>query len=124
MQAEETKKFMEKLSDLIGDISSISSKVDEENKNLSEAMTSVVNGGSKDMEKGIVHLQKYTQQSLDNIRNQTASAQESLAGLEQISAASENIKDNIFKTRDLFNMFQEATRIVRVSNNSKQMNAL
>lgn len=108
----EYNKFMENLNNLIGAISAISSKVDEENKNLSEIMTNIVNGGSKDMEKGIVHLQEYIQESLDNIRNQTAGAEESLAGLEQISAASQNIKENIFKTRDTSN---EALSIANTS---------
>ncbi len=108
----EYNKFMGNLNELISAISAISSKVDEENKNLSEIMTNIVNGGSKDMEKGIIHLQQYIQESLDNIRNQTAGAEESLAGLEQISAASQNIKENIFKTRDTSN---EALEIANTS---------
>lgn len=106
MLGEEYNKFMIKLSELIESIIGISSKVDEENGKLALIMNDIVNGSensNENLEKGIVHLQEYIQISLDNIRNQTAAAEESLAGLEQISAASNNIKENIFETRDSSN---------------------
>jgi len=102
----EYNKFMEKLNELMKSISGISLKVDEENTKLSGIMNDIVHGSQEEnseMKKGIVHLQEYIQESLDSIRNQTAGAEESLAGLEQISAASEHIKQNIFSTRETSN---------------------
>ena len=103
--SEEYNKFMDRLNKLMKSITEISTRVDEENSKLSEIMHNIVHGADGkteyELEKGIVHLQEYIQESLDSIRNQTAGAEESLAGLEQIAAASGHIKENIFKTRDI-----------------------
>ncbi|MBN1469329.1 MAG: methyl-accepting chemotaxis protein [Fusobacteriaceae bacterium] len=119
--------FVEKLSDTIGDIISLTSDVVETNKVLNYSMDNLINGKNSSyysklndkIEDGIIQLNDSVANVLDNVRNQTASAEESLAALEEISATNENINNNIQATNKAFN---ETLNVAEAS--SKDMNKM
>lgn len=65
----------------------------DENSKLVIILESIVNGGTSI--KGVKQLVENIEHVLDNVRNQTASSEESLAALEEISATSHNLNDKI-----------------------------
>ncbi|MGM0509480.1 MAG: methyl-accepting chemotaxis protein [Fusobacteriota bacterium] len=111
-----TKHFEETISN----IKILASNVESDNILLSKVMDNLIEGKSSDyyrdldhgLNEGIIHLKKYIEEVLDNVRNQTASTEESLAGLEEISATSGDIK-NI--TQDASESSREAIKIAKRS---------
>ncbi|MBP6407650.1 MAG: methyl-accepting chemotaxis protein [Fusobacteriaceae bacterium] len=65
----------------------------DENNKLVNTLESLVNGTNN--VKGVKHLVENIEKVLDNVRNQTASSEESLAALEEIAATSHNLNDKI-----------------------------
>lgn len=104
--AEEFNSFMINLNDVIKNIKELSNVVENENKELLYSIDNIVKGNeskydSKDnIENGILQLDKYVEDVLDNVRSQTASSQESLAGLEEIAASSVAIRRSTDETKD------------------------
>ncbi len=104
-------------------LKSIQGKVDfivQENtgivENLSDITTESVN------KNGIVHLVKNIEKVLDNVRNQTASSEESLAALEEISATSNNLSEKIKENSSNLNNTLEVTE--NCNNNIKNANSV
>jgi methyl-accepting chemotaxis protein len=117
--------FMDKLSSIIAGIKTLASEVQESNDVLTKAMDNIVNGEDSQyssemrdaLDKGMIQLNNQVDLVLDNVRNQTASSEESLAALEEISATSDHIGENIKKTEE---SFQNTLEIARGS--SEDMN--
>lgn len=64
------------------------------------------------LDNGILELTDQTEVVLDNIRNQTASSQQSLAALEEISATNQNMHNNMLRTSE---MFKESLKLSKKS---------
>ena len=65
----------------------------DENNKIVNTLESLANGTNNI--KGVKHLVENIEKVLDNVRNQTASSEESLAALEEIAATSHNLNDKI-----------------------------
>ena len=83
--------FMEKLSSMIGTVKELSGAILEEGNNLEEAMKEIVEEGRN--EKNVIKLKEHIANVLDNVRNQTASTEETLACLEEINGIGKNISE-------------------------------
>lgn len=102
--------FVEKLYKTIQNITTLTSEVISSNKIINKSMDNLINGKDSSyfsdleekLEKGIIQLNHSISTVLDNVRNQTASAQESLAALEEMSATNENINTNIHSANKAF----------------------
>lgn len=113
--------FTEKLRIIIKSIKFVVKNVEKESESLSNYFDNIVNGEKSKYYKtypdtiknGTKHLEEITQEILDNLRNQTASTQESLAGLEEISANAENVSEKIENIRE---KSQEAVIISKKGN--------
>jgi methyl-accepting chemotaxis protein len=122
IMAKEFNLFTEKLSKTIMDIQSLTTEVSKSNDYLKKSMDNLINGEeskfykelTKTIKKGILQLNSSIETILDNVRNQTASTEESLAALEQIGATSQFISDNIKTTEESF----EAT--INIAENSSK----
>ena len=98
--------FSRNLKDTIQKIKTMSYEVEDQNMKLAKIMDNIVYGNkAKDLsdlgthlKKGIIQLNEQIDEVLDNVRNQTASSEESLASLEEISATSDNMATNTQKT--------------------------
>ena len=103
--------FVDKLQFTIKDIMILIEELVKSNKNVNYSMDNIINGFNSQyyndiedkLESGIIELNEALLNVLDNVRNQTASVEESLAALEQISKTSQNINENIKLTKDSFN---------------------
>ena len=85
-------------------MSNIKEKVEtilSENSKLVIILENIVNGG--DSVKGVKQLVENIEHVLDNVRNQTASSEQSLAALEEISASSHSLNDKIKENSDNLN---------------------
>lgn len=84
----------------------VSEKVKEESVLLEAVMDVIVNGKDSNLfstidtnlNKGVIHLSDSISIILDNVRNQTASSEESMASLEEISATSHNVAEKVKMT--------------------------
>ncbi len=86
-------KFVSRITSTVTKVDLLISKLANENKELFEAINSIINGNADN--RGIEQLDMQVGVVLDNVRNQTASAQQSLAALEEITASSESMKENV-----------------------------
>jgi methyl-accepting chemotaxis protein len=92
--------FNEKLSDIISQTVSITQNVTDVNKRVNEIMEILIKGRGN--EEGIIQLTDFTNHILDNVRNQTASSEESLAALEEISASTDSVNIKVSSTNTSF----------------------
>lgn len=102
-------------------LTGINSQVDtivEENSMLVLTLEALVNGA--DDIKGVRELLENIEKVLDNVKNQTASSQESLAALQQIAATSHNLNDKIKENSDNLSSTLEIT--VNCEGNIKNVN--
>ena len=117
--------FIEKIHLIIKDIQKLSDEVVNSNDTLLKSTNIIVNGNQN--EKGIIQLNNFIEVILDNVRNQTASTEESLAALEEITATSNNVNENIKSTREAFYKTLETTKsssenIEKVTKNMNEIN--
>ncbi|MBZ4683654.1 MAG: chemotaxis protein [Fusobacteriales bacterium] len=87
LMAKTLNNFIKKINLVINDTKELSSKVSDSSTHLVETMNQIINGNSKEIEEGILQLGQNMHSVLDNVRNQTASVEESLAALEEISSS-------------------------------------
>ena len=103
--AEKTNEFSKKLNYILSDIQKLSLTVEAENTELHHAIDSLVKGKESkyyskvNLENGIIQLEGYVDQVLDNVRNQTAASEETLASLEEITATTGQISTNTKKIK-------------------------
>lgn len=102
--------FNEKLSEIINQTISITQNVTDVNKEVNEIMDILIKGRGTD--EGVIQLAEFTNVILDNVRNQTASSEESLAALEEISASSENVEHKVKVTNT---SFEETLKMANMS---------
>ena len=103
--------FVEKLQLTINDIVTLISELIKANNRINHSMDNIINGYNSEfydelnekVESGIIELNEAIVFVLENVKDQSASVEESLAALEQISKTSQNINDNIRLTKDSFN---------------------
>lgn len=96
--SENLENYKERLSHTIKGIKEKVSNIIDENSLLVYTIDALVQGS--DDVKGLKQLVDNIDRVLDNVRNQTASSEESLAALEEISATSLNIKNKIKENSD------------------------
>jgi len=95
--------FVEKLYNTINSIINLTSEIVNSNRIINHSMDNLINGKDSDyyeeingkIDKGIVQLSHSIAIVLDNVKSQAASAEQSLAALEEITATSETINSNI-----------------------------
>ena len=100
--------FISKIESIIKDIQLLSTEVSKSNEVLLASTNTIVNGSSQ--EKGIIQLNDFINNILDNVRNQTASTEESLAALEEISATSTLVNQNIQSSKESFSETIDITK--------------
>ena len=81
--------FIEKLSKMIETVKELSVSILKEGNQLEEAMKEIVEDGKND--KNVIKLKEHISNVLDNVRNQTASTEETLACLEEINGIGKDI---------------------------------
>lgn len=116
--------FVEKLYSIIEDILELTAEVVTSNKTINQSMDNLINGEEsryysslhEKIEKGIVQLNYSISNVLDNVRNQTASSEESLSSLEEITVTNENINNNIQRTNKAF-----SETLIIAESSSKEM---
>lgn len=99
--------FLSKIQIIIRDIQNLSEEVSNSNVILLESTNLVVNGNQHD--KGIIQLNSAIEVILDNVRNQTAATEESLAALEEITSTSKYVNENVNTTIKSFLKTLETT---------------
>ena len=112
--------FTAKLNEIIVNVKKLAQKVEEDNHQLVKVMDNIVNGENtkyqlnNKLDMGIVQLNDQIEVVLDNVRSQTASSEQSLAALEEITATSSNMTENIKTNVD---SFQNTLKIAHESYN-------
>jgi methyl-accepting chemotaxis protein len=110
--------FTNKLKSTISQISDIAKNIVSVNVMINKSMDNLINGENSasyaelrnSIDKGIVQLNNAIETVLDNVRNQTASSEESLAALQQISATSDNANENVKVVNSSFNKTLEIAK--------------
>jgi len=100
----------------------LSNNVEFEMQDLNDTMIAVVGDDSSD--EGIVKLSSHIAKVLDNVRNQTASSEESLAALQEISATVQNMNSYIDNAIAGFHNTLELSNesFEKINNMSQSMN--
>lgn len=94
--SEKINEFFEGIGKSLDKAKSLSNNVQNEMHELNDTMNFIVNGSSSI--DGIVQLNEHITKVLDNVRNQTASSEESLAALEEIAATIQHMNSYIEST--------------------------
>jgi len=116
--AKEFNNFIYKLNLMITKVKSMSNEVESTNVELRMIMDNIIKGSESEyqldekLEKGIIQLSSHLDEVLDNVRNQTASSEESFAALQEISATSQSVKEQI---KFALNSFKETLKIADTS---------
>ncbi|TDT67443.1 methyl-accepting chemotaxis sensory transducer with Cache sensor [Hypnocyclicus thermotrophus] len=119
--------FTNKLKSTISQINDIAKNIVSVNIMINKSMDNLINGENSpsytelknSIDKGIMQLNNAIETVLDNVRNQTASSEESLAALQEISATSDNANENIKVVNNSFNKTLEIAK-----NSAVDMNKL
>ena len=93
--------YKEKLNHILKELKDKVNYIVNENHDIVENLE-VMSSGNEG-KRGIVHLVGNIEKVLDNVRNQTASSEESLAALEEISATSQNLNEKVKENADNLN---------------------
>lgn len=94
--SEKVNEFFEGIGRSLNKAKSLSENVENEMKDLNETMNVIMKGNSSNS--GIIQLNSHITKVLDNVRNQTASSEESLAALEEIASTLQNMNMYIDNT--------------------------
>ena len=100
--AREYNKLQLKLRETMKGINLLSREVSEKNENLAMVFDNTIMGDrskyfrqiKNPVNKGIIHLDEHITTVMDHVRNQTASTEEGLAGLQEVAATSNNVREN------------------------------
>lgn len=127
--------FIGNLNDIIGNSQKTLKNISKENSKLVTSMENIVKGdncGEKcnslddRLSEGIQHLDDYIGKILDAVRNETASIEESLAGLEEISATGNHTTGNVDKlaknSKTTLNLADNS--LLKVKNMNNEMNLI
>ncbi|MDN5304175.1 MAG: methyl-accepting chemotaxis protein [Fusobacteriaceae bacterium] len=100
MLSTEFNQFMKKLSHTINNVKTLSKQVENDTQDITNLIIAVINGVEN--LQGIKQLNEHIDNVLDNVRNQTASSEESLAAIEEISATSKAMSDKVKSSVEAF----------------------
>lgn len=114
--------FVNRLNGSMRKIKELVADTKESNNTLKKSIDNIINGSDSSFynelkertSKGIVQLTMQTDVVLDNVRDQTASSEESLAALEEISSTSKHMHENIVSTAESFE------KSMKISNESSK----
>ena len=106
----ELNNFIDKLRNSMEKIKKLVNESKKSNEEIEQSTDNIINGANSSyykelleaIDSGILQLSQQTEIVLDNVRNQTASSEESLAALEEISATSNMMNVNANKTSQSF----------------------
>lgn len=98
--------FYDEISESLKESIHVSKQVDEDSRLLTTVIDIIINGENSKkfneidskLNKGIIHLLDQVNVVLDNVRNQTASTEQSMASLQEVTSTSFNIKNKVDKT--------------------------
>ncbi len=90
--------FTDKVSNTLKTISNRMKVTVEENGRIIGELSENIDGKN---EKGILQLKNSIKETMDNVRNQTASTEESLAGVEEVVASADSMLFNVNKTLEV-----------------------
>ncbi|MBN1468273.1 MAG: methyl-accepting chemotaxis protein [Fusobacteriaceae bacterium] len=134
--SEEFNKFTKKLGEAISKIKDLVSNTKDSNEIIEKSIDNIIKGKESKYyselisktNNGILQLVEQTDIVLDNVRNQTASSEESLAALEEISATSDHMNENIKKASESFRNSLEITKssqtdIIKMSSSMKNIDS-
>ncbi len=93
--------LVDKLSETIGGIKTTFKHILSENTKMTKEIEKLLKGS--DNAEDIDTLKRFMGETMDNVRNQTASVEETLAGLEEISATAEQMEKNASITMQISN---------------------
>ncbi len=93
--------LVKKLSETIGGIKTTFTHILNENTKMAKEIDKLLKGSNN--AEDIETLKKFMGEAMDNVRNQTASVEETLAGLEEISATAEEMQRNASLTLQISN---------------------
>lgn len=132
----EFNKFINRLNSSIKKMKSLVNESKNTNQTINKTIDNIINGSDSlysselldKVENGILNLVKQTEAVLDNVRHQTASSEESLAALEEISTTTINMSQNMLKTSDTFKETLEISKesyegIKNMSSNMKDISS-
>ncbi|MBN1468848.1 MAG: methyl-accepting chemotaxis protein, partial [Fusobacteriaceae bacterium] len=102
--------FTEKLKNSMEKIKNLVHSSKESNELIEKSIDNIINGSDSEYysvlknktDRGIFQLTEQTEVVLDNVRNQTASSEESLAAIEEISATGQQMNQNALKASNSF----------------------
>ncbi|MGM0508958.1 MAG: methyl-accepting chemotaxis protein [Fusobacteriota bacterium] len=96
--------FMIKLNRIISNAKKTVNDVTQKNIELAAVMNNIINGKDANinngLDEGIIQLKNHIEDIMDGVRNQTAASEETLAGLEEISATLSSIKDSTHEVQN------------------------
>jgi methyl-accepting chemotaxis protein len=110
IMAEDINAFMNRIKNIITGIKQLGDEVKTTFTLVVNIMDNLINGKDSEvynelkdkLNKGIIQLNSAIENVVDNVRNQTAASEESLAALEEITATTETINDNIKIANEAF----------------------
>ena len=111
----EYNKFLAQLRETMKGINNLSREVSSSNNDLLKIFDNTIKGDKSiykneiknPLSRGVNQLEEQIGTVMDHIRNQTASTEEGLAGLEEIAATSNTVKENAKKTLENSNKISE-----------------
>jgi methyl-accepting chemotaxis protein len=92
--AEKLSRFFVLLNKLIDNSVDRIDKILDKNTGLEKDLDGIVMGNNESVENGLLQLTEAVQDTMDQMRNQTASTEESLAGIEEVSASAISMNEN------------------------------
>lgn len=118
--------FIGNLNSIIGNSKKTLKIVSNENSKMATSMENIVLGSDcgercanleNNLPEGIKHLDEHIDKILDSVRNETASIEESLAGLEEISSTGHNTTGNVNKlflnSKETLSLANDSLKIVK-----------
>ena len=116
--------FFETIGNSLDKAKSLSSSVEHNMDELNDTMIKIVQGDKNF--NGITQLNQHISRVLDNVRNQTASSEESLAALEEVSATIQHMNSYVDSTvkgfQDTLKLSQDSFN--QIDNMSQSMNEI
>lgn len=94
--------LLSKLNVIFNEVKDLSDSVDKKNNEILKEMLLILNGSEQEQVESVEKLKKLSKIAMDNVREQTASTEECLAGLEEISVSSQETNSNMLKIKESF----------------------
>ncbi|TDT72389.1 methyl-accepting chemotaxis protein [Hypnocyclicus thermotrophus] len=124
--AEKLSKFFVLLNKVIDNSVVRIDKILDKNNVLEQDLDGIVMGNNESVKNGLLQLTEAVQDTMDQMRNQTASTQESLAGIEEVSASAISMNENAKYSLDISTEAKQQANesIKNIDNLSNKMNQI